>query len=120
MNKQKFTWFRCRTNLVTKNPQILWQLYEPFNVSWQLTGDKQQTAQVNKNIVELNMNDEMTSEDDDDDDVEVKLDKETQIVVEPKVELASNSLSNGSIKLKLKIVKTIETNDDDKKTNNDI
>ena len=41
------------TNLVTKNPQILWQLYEPFNVSWQLTGDKQQTAQVNKNIVEL-------------------------------------------------------------------
>jgi hypothetical protein len=41
------------TNLVTKNPQILWQLYEPFNISWQLTGDKQQTAQVNKNIVEL-------------------------------------------------------------------
>ena len=40
-------------NLVTKNPQILWQLYEPFNISWQLTGDKQQTAQVNKNIVEL-------------------------------------------------------------------
>jgi len=41
------------SNLVTKNPQILWQLYEPFNISWQLTGDKQQTAQVNKNIVEL-------------------------------------------------------------------
>jgi hypothetical protein len=41
------------TNLVTKNPQILWQLYEPFNISWQLTGDKQQVAQVNKNIVEL-------------------------------------------------------------------
>jgi hypothetical protein len=41
------------SNLVTKNPQILWQLYEPFNISWQLTGDKQQTAQVNKNMVEL-------------------------------------------------------------------
>jgi hypothetical protein len=40
-------------NLVIKNSQILWQLYEPFNVSWQLTGDKQQTAQVNRNIVEL-------------------------------------------------------------------
>jgi len=40
-------------NLVTKNPQILWQLYEPFNISWQLTGDKQQVAQVNKNMVEL-------------------------------------------------------------------
>jgi len=40
-------------NLISKNSQILWQLYEPFNISWQLTGDKQQTAQVNKNIVEL-------------------------------------------------------------------
>lgn len=40
-------------NLVTKNPQVLWQLYEPFNISWQLTGDKQKVAQVNKNMVEL-------------------------------------------------------------------
>jgi len=40
-------------NLATKNPQTLWQLYEPFNISWQLTGDKQQTAQVNKNMVDL-------------------------------------------------------------------
>jgi hypothetical protein len=39
--------------LLTKDPQILWQLYLPFNITWQLTGDKQQVAQVNKNIVEL-------------------------------------------------------------------
>jgi hypothetical protein len=39
--------------LVNKNPQILWQLYLPFNITWQLTGDKQQVAQVNKNMVEL-------------------------------------------------------------------
>lgn len=40
-------------NLINKNPQILWELYEPFNITWQLTGDKQQVAQVNKNMVEL-------------------------------------------------------------------
>jgi hypothetical protein len=39
--------------LISKNPQILWQLYLPYNITWQLTGDKQQVAQVNKNIVEL-------------------------------------------------------------------
>jgi hypothetical protein len=39
--------------LSIKNPQILWQLYEPFNITWQLTGDKQQVAKVNKNMVEL-------------------------------------------------------------------
>jgi hypothetical protein len=41
------------TNLISKKPQILWQLYLPYNITWQLTGDKQQVAQVNKNIVEL-------------------------------------------------------------------
>jgi hypothetical protein len=40
-------------NLITKNPQILWQLYQPFNISWQLTGDRQKVAQVNRNMVEL-------------------------------------------------------------------
>jgi hypothetical protein len=40
-------------DLINKNPQILWELYEPFNITWQLTGDKQQVAQVNKNMVEL-------------------------------------------------------------------
>lgn len=40
-------------DLVTKNPNILWQLYLPFNITWQLTGDKQQVAKVNKNMVDL-------------------------------------------------------------------
>jgi len=40
-------------DLVSKNPQILWQLYLPFNITWQLTGDKQQVAKVNRNIVDL-------------------------------------------------------------------
>jgi hypothetical protein len=39
--------------LVSKNPEILWQLYLPYNITWQLTGDKQQVARVNKNMVEL-------------------------------------------------------------------
>ena len=39
--------------LSINDPQILWQLYFPFNITWQLTGDKQQVAQVNKNMVEL-------------------------------------------------------------------
>jgi len=39
--------------LIAKNPQILWQLYFPFNITWQLTGDEQQVARVNKNMVEL-------------------------------------------------------------------
>jgi hypothetical protein len=39
--------------LSIKNPQILWQLYLPFNITWQLTGDKQQVAKVNRNMVEL-------------------------------------------------------------------
>jgi len=39
--------------LVSKNPDILWQLYIPFNIAWQITGDKEQTAHTNKNIVDL-------------------------------------------------------------------
>lgn len=39
--------------LVTKDSQILWQLYQPFNITWQLTGDKQHVAQINRNNVEL-------------------------------------------------------------------
>jgi hypothetical protein len=41
--------------LIAKDPQILWQLYLPFNITWQLTGDKQQVARVNKNMVDLAM-----------------------------------------------------------------
>ena len=39
--------------LVIKDPQILWQLYQPFFIDWQLTGDKQQVAQVNRNSTDL-------------------------------------------------------------------
>ena len=39
--------------IIAKNPNILWQLYFPFNLSWQIMGDKEQTARTNKNIVDL-------------------------------------------------------------------
>ena len=39
--------------LLAKDSQILWQLYQPFFIDWQLTGDKQQVAQVNRNATEL-------------------------------------------------------------------
>jgi hypothetical protein len=39
--------------LVTQSPDILWQLYTPFNLPWQITGDQEQVARTNKNIVEL-------------------------------------------------------------------
>ena len=38
--------------LVGKDPQILWQLYIPFNLPWQLTGDKTQVYNLNKKTVE--------------------------------------------------------------------
>lgn len=41
------------TKLTVKDPQILWQLYQPFFIDWQLTGDKQQVAQVNRNSTDL-------------------------------------------------------------------
>jgi hypothetical protein len=39
--------------LVGQDSQILWQLYQPFNLPWQLTGSKEQVFTTNKNIVEL-------------------------------------------------------------------
>ena len=39
--------------LVKQDSTILWQLYLPFNLPWQLTGSKEQVYKVNKNIVEL-------------------------------------------------------------------
>jgi hypothetical protein len=39
--------------LVVKDSQYTWQLYIPFNLSWQITGDQEQVARTNKNIVEL-------------------------------------------------------------------
>jgi hypothetical protein len=39
--------------LLAKDSRILWPLYFPFNIPWQLTGDKQQAYNTNRNIVEL-------------------------------------------------------------------
>ena len=39
--------------LVGQDSQILWQLYQPFNLPWQLSGDKEQVYKVNRNIAEL-------------------------------------------------------------------
>lgn len=41
--------------LVAQDPQILWQLYFPFFIPWDITGTKEQVARVNKNIVDLTM-----------------------------------------------------------------
>jgi hypothetical protein len=41
--------------LVSKNPQIIWQLYTPINLAWQISGNKEKVATTNKNIVLLAM-----------------------------------------------------------------
>jgi hypothetical protein len=41
--------------LIAKSPQILWQLYEPFNLTWQLTGDKQHVARINYRYSRINI-----------------------------------------------------------------
>ena len=41
--------------LSSKDPQILWQLYFPFFIPWDIAGTKEQVARTNKNIVELTM-----------------------------------------------------------------
>jgi hypothetical protein len=41
--------------LAFKDPQILWQLYTPFNIPWAISGQIEEAARVNKNIVELTM-----------------------------------------------------------------
>jgi hypothetical protein len=38
-----------------KDPKILWQLYFPFNIPWNISGQSEDVARVNKNIVELTM-----------------------------------------------------------------
>lgn len=42
-------------DLVNKNPTISYDYYQPFNISWKLTGDKNNVYNVNKNIVTLIM-----------------------------------------------------------------
>lgn len=41
--------------LISKNPQIIWQLYTPINLAWQISGNKEKVAITNKNIVLLAM-----------------------------------------------------------------
>lgn len=41
------------TNLVKQNQEYLWQLYLPFEIPWQLTGNNQQVYDTNKNVTAL-------------------------------------------------------------------
>jgi hypothetical protein len=41
--------------LISKSLDILWSLYQPFDIPWNLTGVKDQVATVNRNIVLLTM-----------------------------------------------------------------
>jgi hypothetical protein len=41
--------------LITQDSTIAYQYYQPFNIPWQLTGDKEQVSKTNRNIVELTM-----------------------------------------------------------------
>ena len=41
------------SKLTAKDPQIEFSLYIPFTITWVLTGDKEQVAKTNRNIVEL-------------------------------------------------------------------
>jgi len=41
------------SKLKAKDPQIEFSLYEPFTITWILTGNKENVAKVNRNIVEL-------------------------------------------------------------------
>ena len=43
--------------LVAQSPDIYWQYYLPFFLPWNLTGNKEQVATVNRNIVLLTMKD---------------------------------------------------------------
>jgi hypothetical protein len=39
--------------LIAQDPQILFELYTPFDLPWQLTGNREQVYKTNKNITEL-------------------------------------------------------------------
>jgi hypothetical protein len=38
-----------------KDPQILWQLYYPFNIPWVISGQEESTLRINENMVALTM-----------------------------------------------------------------
>jgi hypothetical protein len=48
--------------LISKDPTIAFQYYQPFNIPWQLTGDKEQVFKTNRNIVELTMKQQKLSQ----------------------------------------------------------
>ena len=39
--------------LLNKDSKILWSMYIPFAIAWNISGDKDKVATINKNIVEL-------------------------------------------------------------------
>ena len=39
--------------LIAQDPQLTFQLYAPFDLPWQLTGDREQVYKTNRNITEL-------------------------------------------------------------------
>mgnify|MGYP003646912707 CR=1 FL=1 len=39
--------------IINKNPSIMWSMYIPFTLPWNISGDKNQVATINKNLVEL-------------------------------------------------------------------
>jgi hypothetical protein len=39
--------------LYSKNPQIVWNLYTPYSITWQIKGDQESTLKANKSIVLL-------------------------------------------------------------------
>jgi len=45
--------FDIYEKLLNQDPKILFQLYQPFNLSWILTGNKEQVYKINKNTTEL-------------------------------------------------------------------
>ena len=39
--------------LVSKDPQYIWSLYQPFNLPWKLTGTQEEVETTNRNIVTI-------------------------------------------------------------------
>ena len=54
-NELQYIEVSCQTyaQLVKRDPVIEWSLYQPFNIPWQLTGNRDQVERTNRNIVEL-------------------------------------------------------------------
>jgi len=44
--------------LKKKDPKILYQLYKPFELKWQLVGDKEMVYKINKNLVDIVIRDQ--------------------------------------------------------------